>query len=141
MFFRQKMDSIPWVSCLLNKERQPLMIQLMWNSPTFLIWAKINFSWNYASGNCVIQGQGVIDYFESEITYKIKNTFILSVDFMTKVHYSTSFERESVGGNVLAISCFTWTFSGYACIGISALIIILHLATLNTLEWLSYQKD
>ena len=87
-----------------------------------------------------MQGQGVIDYFESEITYKIKNTFILSIDFMTKVHYSTRFERESVGSNVLAISRFTWTFGGYAGIGIRTLKIVLHFAALNTLEWLSYQK-
>ena len=82
----------------------------------------------------VNQGVGVIDYFESKITYKIKNTFILAVNFMPKVRYSTRFESGCFGSNILAISRFTGTFGGNACIGISTLKIVSHLATLSTLE-------
>ena len=76
----------------------------------------------------------IINYFESEITYKIKNTFILSVNSMTKVHYSTGFESDLVGSNVLAKSCFAGAFGGNACIGIGTLKIVFQLATLCTLE-------
>ena len=137
---------INWFSFIIHSKNTWFSsIAIIWKAGTNIYfsirsWHYLNFEIHYNSYF------NLVDIFwvcliHHEITYKIKNTFILSVDFMTKVHYSTRFERESVGGNVLAISCFTWTFSGYACIGISALIIILHLATLNTLEWLSYQKD